>query len=151
MKKLILRSFLLLASAAFLSFGPHPGGEGFEVYVNGKLMVQRFGQEMNKPHTIRFETGTGNEMISIRYYHCGKTGKNRALTVKDSQENIVKTIRFADENNTAAEMTCRVSDLIHFPQSASGALRLYYSSSEIPDGRLLLSMVNQTTAVTASR
>lgn len=151
MKKLILQSFLLLTSAAFFSFNSNPGGEGFEVYVNGKLMVQRFGQEMNKPHTLRFETGTGNEMISIRYYHCGKMGKNRVLTVKDSRENILKSIRFADEKNSASEMTCRVSDLIDFPQSATGSLRLYYSSSEIPDGRLLLSMVNQPTAVTASR
>ena len=62
------------------------------------------------------------------------------LLVKDGNEKVLKTIRFSDGNNGSA-MDCRVSDLIRFTSPVKGSLRLYYQSDEIPEGRLLLSML----------
>lgn len=150
MKNVFRSALLLLSVLTCFAFAKLPGGEGFEVYINGKLTLQRFGQDMQKPHTLRFEAGTEAQTISIRYHHCGQAGKNRSLLVKDEKERVLKTIRFSDGKNGAA-MDCKVSDLIRFDSPVKGSLRLYYLSDEIPDGRLLLSLVGPEAGLTASR
>lgn len=148
MKQLIAKTAMLLAlSAALFSFTANPGGEGYEVFVNGKVVVQKFGREMDKPHIIRFAVGTENDEITVKYHHCGRVGKNRVLTVKDEQDNVLKQIRFEDSNNPVAGMSCRVSDIISLRKGNSNALKLYYSSAELPDGRLLVSIVNSSASV----
>lgn len=139
---------LLLFSTALFSFSYKPGGEGYEVYINGKVVLQRFGSEMNKPHTLRFTAGTENDEITIKYHHCGQAGKNRLLTVKDENDRVLKEIRFADAEPGANGMNCRVKDIISLKKGNSTSLKLYYSSSELPGGRLLVSIVSDA-SVTA--
>ena len=142
MKKLMTRiALLLIPCLTLFSFANAPGGEGFEVYLNGKLVLQRFGTDLNKPHTLRFAAGTANDEISFRYYHCGQPGKERVLIVKDSGNKTLREISFGNEENTKAGMQCRVSDLISLRKNETDVLKLYYRSSEIPDGRLLVSIV----------
>jgi len=38
-------ALLLLASVTFSSFTDRKGGEGFEIYLNNKLVVQQFGNQ----------------------------------------------------------------------------------------------------------
>ena len=143
MKKLLSKAVILLFTCMGLySFSLAPGGEGYEVYVNGKVMLQRFGSEMNKPHTIRFAAGTEQDQISVRYYHCGQPGKNRVLLVKDSREKTVREFQFADAATPGTGMQCKVSDLINLRRNESDVLKLYYRSSEIPEGRLLVSIIS---------
>lgn len=111
------------------------------MYLNGKLVLQRFGTDLNKPHTLRFAAGTANDEISFRYYHCGQPGKERVLIVKDSGNKTLRELSFGNEENTKAGMQCRVSDLISLRKNETDVLKLYYRSSEIPDGRLLVSIV----------
>ena len=142
MKKLMTRiALLLIPCLTLFSFANAPGGEGFEVYLNGKLVLQRFGTDLNKPHTLRFAAGTANDEISFRYYHCGQPGKERVLIVKDSGNKTLRELSFGNEENTKAGMQCRVSDLISLRKNETDVLKLYYRSSEIPDGRLLVSIV----------
>jgi len=142
MKKLLSKAAILLFTCMGLySFALAPGGEGFEVYVNGKVMLQRFGNDMNKPHTIRFAAGTEQDQISIRYYHCGQPGKSRVLLVKDSKERTLREFQFTDAATPGTGMQCKVSELISLRKNETDVLKLYYRSSEIPDGRLLVSIV----------
>jgi hypothetical protein len=141
MKSFIAKTLsVLLISTALFSFTSIPGGEGFEVYVNGKVILQRFGKELYKPHTIRFAPGTENDEVTIRYHHCGQAGKNRVLTVKDGQDNVLKEIHFADASTTVSGMSCRVKDIISLKKGNNAVLKLYYRSSELPGGRLLVTI-----------
>lgn len=143
MKKLIGRiALLLIPCLTLFSFAHAPGGEGFEVYLNGKLMLQRFGTDLNKTHTLRFAAGTANDEISFRYYHCGQPGKERVLIVKDSGNKTLRELSFGNEEKNKSGMQCRVSDLISLRKNETDVLKLYYRSSEIPAGRLLLSIVS---------
>ena len=143
MKKLLLKAALMLLSClGIYSFANAPGGEGYEVYLNGKVILQRFGQDMNKPHTIRFTAGTEQEQISVRYYHCGQPGKKRALLVKDNQDNLLREFHFDDESKAGTGMQCRVGELIQLRKNEADVLKLYYRSSEIPGGRLLVSFIS---------
>lgn len=150
MKSLIAKTFSLMVIAATLSaFSSPAGGEGFEVYLNNKLILQKFGKSMNSVQTIRLEEGSANDELTIKYHHCGKVGKNRVLTIKDGKDNVLKSIRFADVNYEMGGMSCRVKDIISLKKGNNTVMKLYYSSSELPGGRLLASIVTGK-SVTAS-
>ncbi len=143
MKSIIAKTFsLLVISTVLFSFSGKPGGEGFEVYLNNKLILQRFGNNMNTVQTIRLDEGSPNDELTINYHHCGKVGKNRVLTVKDGQDKVLKAIRFADANSPTKSMSCRAKEIISLKKGTTSTLKLYYASSELPGGRLLATIVS---------
>jgi hypothetical protein len=89
LKPLSIKSFiktivpLLFVSISLLSFTTKPGGEGFEVYLNNKLALQRFSNQMNQPQTIQLAQGSPNDELVIKYHHCGQAGKNRVNPMAD--------------------------------------------------------------------
>lgn len=134
-------AILLMMAFTLFSFSTLPGGEGFEVYLNNKIIMQRFGNQLNSPQTIQLSDASANDEITIKYHHCGRVGKNRVLTVKDSQDKMLKEIRFADVNVPVSGMSCKVKDIISLKKGNNNILKLYYSSTELPNGRLLASIV----------
>jgi hypothetical protein len=69
-------------------------------------------------------------------------GKNRSLTIKDGQNKILKEWHFADGSAGKAAMSCKVKDIIGLKKgNGSVTLNLYYSSTELPKGRQLASLV----------
>lgn len=137
MKSTIIKSLaLIIASIAFVSFKNIPGGEGFEISLNSKIVLQQFGSDMEKIKSIRIFSASDNDLLSIKYHHCGRIGKNRTVTVKDEQNKILKEWKYTDVKNAYAAMNCSVTEIIALKKQ-TGALQLYYSSSELPNGRLL--------------
>ena len=134
-------AILLMMAFTLFSFSTLPGGEGFEVYLNNKIIMQRFGNQLNSPQTIQLSDASANDEITIKYHHCGRVGKNRVLTVIDSQDKVLKEIRFADVNVPVSGMSCKVKDIISLKKGNNNILKLYYSSTELPNGRLLASIV----------
>lgn len=151
MKKIFVKTFsLLLISTALFSFTSLPGGEGFEVYLNNKLILQRYGNQLSTPHVLRFTEGfNATDELSIKYHHCGKVGKNRVLTVRNEDDQVLKEIRFADADVPLAAMSCKVNEIISLKKGDNSTLKLYYSSSELPGGRLLTSIVTTPKTTTA--
>lgn len=137
---------LLLTSAVLMSYTPSPGGEGFEVFLNNKLVVQLFGKNMNGASTLYLEPGVDNE-ISIRYHHCGQTGKSRRVDVKNEKGEIVKTWRFADNKTPGNAMKFKISEAPGLKLLA-GQVRwsIYYTSSELPAGRQLALLAGGSTS-----
>jgi hypothetical protein len=141
----LLKSFAIIFSTAFLfSFTAKPGGEGFEVFLNNKVVLQQFGSAMKTVKTLSLEQAAPNDQLAIIYHHCGQMGKDRVLTIKDNLGNTLKKWNFKDEGS---KMVCRVKDLLSL-QKGNGALTVFYSSKELPEGRELaiLSLHNQTVA-----
>ncbi len=134
-------AILLMMAFTLFSFSTLPGGEGFEVYLNNKIIMQRFGNQLNSPQTIQLSDASANDEITIKYHHCGRVGKNRVLTIKDGQDKVLKEIRFADVNVPVSGMSCKVKDIISLKKGNNNILKLYYSSTELPNGRLLASIV----------
>jgi len=125
----------LAICALLFSFANGPaGGEGFEIYLNNKVVLQQFGSNMNTVKTLNLEQASPNDQLAIVYHHCGKWGKNRIVTIKDKKNTILKKWNFKDDG---ARMTCRVKDILGLQKGNSTALKLYYSSSELPEGRQL--------------
>lgn len=150
MRTFITKTLGLLAlCTAIFSFSAKPGGEGFEVYINNKLILQRFGDQLNRAQVIQVNEGSANDELTIKYHHCGKVGKNRVLTLKDGQDKVLKEIKFEDVSTPSAGMSCRVKDIVSFKKGSTNTVKLYYTSSELPGGRLLASIItgNNTASV----
>lgn len=151
MKSIFGKAMMLVAfAAALLSFSPRFGGEGFEVYLNGKVLLQQFGKDMNTVKNLRIGKLNPQDKLSIRYYHCGQNGTNRTLTIRDEKNNVLKVWRYT---NSAAsnEMLCRNEDIISLQKTGNALIRLYYSCREVPGERLLANIVTADNPVVAAR
>jgi hypothetical protein len=140
MKKIISKTFALVAIAATLfSFTTNFGGEGFEIFVNGKVVVQSFGKDVEKVRTLNLNPAVPNDKISFRYYHCGQVGKNRFVTIKSADNNPLKVWNYADV--TTGDISCTVKDLLSLQKGSNKIFKIFYSSNELPKGRELVEIV----------
>ena len=138
MKSMISKTMMLFAiGATLLSFSPKPGGEGFEISLNNKVVIQRFGSDINSVNNLQLNPTASNEQLTIKYHHCGKVGKNRIVTIKDGHNNLLKEFRYADVATPVAAMSLPVKDILSLKKGNKSILKLHYSSSELPNGRLL--------------
>jgi hypothetical protein len=119
------------------------GGEGFEVYLNDKLVLQQFGAKMNEVKSLQLDQSASNGQLAIRYYHCGRPGKSRVVSIKDEKNVVLKEWRFGDAKDASAKLCCNVKDILALPKIKAGKkVNLFYSSSELPNGRLLATLIS---------
>lgn len=148
MKTLIVKTLSFLAVAGtLLSLSPKPGGEGFEIYLGNKLLTQQFGSKVSETKSFQLTQASYNESLVIKYYHCGKTGTNRVVTIKDDQNKIVKVFHYKDAISSVQSIAVPVKDLIGL-KKGNVTFNLFYSSDELPAGRMLahLDMISGNTA-----
>ena len=138
MKSMISKTLTAVAiCAAIFSFSPKPGGEGFEIYLNNKAVIQQYGSDMNNLKSLQLSQSSSNDQLTIKYHHCGKIGRNRVVTIKDGQNKMLKEFRYADAATPVAAMSVNGKDILSLKKGSSNTLKLYYSSSELPGGRIL--------------
>jgi hypothetical protein len=149
-KKTMAVTWLLVAlSVSLFSFSPGKGGEGFEIYLNNKLVLQQFGNQLNKVQTISLDQSVNTGQLNIKYYHCGQMGKNRSITIRNHENKILKEWRYPDVSAGSIAvkditMSCKVADILSVQKKNPGKLNLYYSSSELPKGRLLVTIQTES-------
>ena len=72
MKSIISKTIMLVAIAVtLLSFTSNFGGEGFQISLNGKVVLQQYGKEMDIVKTLQLNSASANDQLTIRYHHCG--------------------------------------------------------------------------------
>jgi len=140
-KKPIVMIALLAFCATLFSFVPRFGGEGFQVYVDNKLVLERYGKEIDLVKTLTLDEYSANGQITVKYYHCGRISKGRVITIKDDQQKILKQWKFTDVAEATPAMNCSVKEIIGLQKSNnSNTVNLYYASSELPGGRHLAAL-----------
>ena len=143
----VLFSFSVKTVEAISSYKSNFGGEGFEVYLNDKLVVQQYGEKMNIVKTVELDQSAGNGQLAIRYYHCGRPGKSRVVTIKDENNVVLKEWRFGDAKDATARVSCNVKEIFALPKFKAGKkVNLYYSATELPNGRLLATLTTVSKA-----
>ena len=145
----VLFSFSVKTAETLFPCKNNFGGEGFEVYLNNKLVLQQYGEKMNTVKTLELDQSASNGQLAIRYFHCGKPGKSRVVTIKDEQNVVLKEWRFGDAKDPSARVSCNVKDIFALPKFKAGKkVNLYYAATELPNGRLLatLTTVNKNVA-----
>ena len=127
--------FGLLASVALLfSFTSPKGGDMIEVYLNGNRLLQQFVHIDNSVKSLQVNSTSANDKLEIYYSHCGQTGKNRSITIKDEKDKVLKTWSFADASGRSS-MTIMMKDIYALEKNNQVRFNIVYSSKELPKGR----------------
>jgi len=135
-------TLIVLCLTAF-SFKSKAGGDRYEIYLNDKLIEQRFvGQMAVDISSLQLDKTNYKDKLVIYYSHCGTIGKGRSIVVKDDQNRILKEWKFADATGADASMSIPVKDILDLQKNnANASLSLYYFSSQyLPKGRMLTSI-----------
>lgn len=136
----IAMTVLVMMCTGLLSFLTAPGGDKYEIYLNNKLVLEQYVSLRTPGKYLTLHQANYNDRIDIMYSHCGTIGKDRTIVLKDGQNKILKKWTF--ENGSGANMSWKVSDIMDLQKGREKAvLKLYYSSRELPEGRLLAAVV----------
>lgn len=131
---------MAILSVTLFSFSFLPGGDHFEVYLNKKLVFQQFVSQPASLKSVALDESNINDRVGVFYSHCGKIGNKRTLAIKDGK-NTVKLWRFSDVGGHKF-MSIGAKDILSFQnKNANRTLNLYYSSEQLPEGRLLASII----------
>jgi hypothetical protein len=154
MKSIIIKKMTLVAMAATLFSFTRFGGEGFEIYLNNKVVIQQFGKSIDVVNSLRLNQQSANDQLTIKYFHCGQVGRSRIISIKDGQNKVLKEWRFADATAFIASpvaMNCDVKEILDLKKGNESTLKLYYSSNQLPNGRLLANIVVENNSVAVNR
>jgi hypothetical protein len=143
-KSTAVKSLLVLICAALFSFTSKFGGDSFEVWLNGKRVLQEYVHASKGVQTLQLSNASGNDKLDIYYRHCGQTGTSRFVTIQDEKNRPLKVWKFADAAGQNVAMSFRVKDILSLKKNKSDKLNLVYSSTELPKGRLLATIVSES-------
>jgi hypothetical protein len=136
----LLKASLLIVFAGLLLFATNRGGDSFEIYLNGQRLVQAYVYQNPPVQTLQMTSVSAGDELKIFYNHCGRSGTDRYVYLKDDQDRIVKRWHFPDASGKSG-MACPLSDIVSISNRARNKnLNLFYSSKELPDGRLLAAL-----------
>lgn len=114
------------------------GGDSFEIYVGKTLVLQQFLHVDKAIKTVDLSTAAMTDEIQVTFNHCGQTGTNRKLAVKDNQQ-VLKEWKFADiKPGQSPAMTIPVKEIAALQKVLKGKnVSLFYSSDLLKEGRVL--------------
>ena len=136
---LAIGSLMLIAlSAVLFAFSSLPGGDSFSLSLNKKVLFQQYVHADKSIKTVSLTEAMGNDVLTVRYSHCGVNGKDRSVTIRDASDKVLKQWHFADiAEKSEGDMECKVKEILAFGKTTKGKLSLVYSSRELPQGRTL--------------
>jgi hypothetical protein len=125
--------FALVMTASLLSFDMKPGMHSFQVFVDDKMILERYADRGLKAPNVQLSTE--NKTLDVRYNECNRTVSGRSLTAKDKDDNVLKVWRYEGSTSGFKDpMSCSVKDLQALAQKNGNAVRIYYASNDFPEG-----------------
>lgn len=132
----IAARFMAMAAicAALFSFSL-PGGDSFEIYVDKKLVLRHYVSVSKEPKIFQLDSRNQDGQVNIYYNHCGQLGKARSITLRDAGGRVLKQWDFP---GTEKFMSFKAREVLNLQKGLkNGRVTIYYSSEELPKGRLL--------------
>jgi hypothetical protein len=146
-KMIVAKSLLILVCATLFSFSSKKGGDSFEIMLNGKRVLQQFVYASKGVQTIQLTQTSDSDKLDIYYSHCGQVGKNRSITIKNEKDQPIKVWQFADATDKNGVMSFKLKDVLSLRKNKTDKLNLFYSSSELPAGRVLATIAGEETGI----
>lgn len=141
-KKLFSMAFLLLIATFVVSFVSPAGGEGYEIYIDNKLVLQQFGQQAKQVKNLQLNSAQIKSELKVKFYHCGMAGKSRTLELKSPDQKVLRQWQFANEEGKNFAISVPVKEIAELQEkSGAGTLHLFYASKEVPQGRFLAGII----------
>src|SRR5215470_1685086 len=142
----MFKSLLVIVCIGLFSFSNNRGGDSFEIWLNGKMMLQQFVHVSSAVQTLHLNAASVNDKLDVYYRHCGQVGTNRYIAIKDENDRTLKVWKFADANGSSPAMSIKLKDISGLKKSKDSKLNIFYSSNELPKGKALatLAVSNET-------
>ena len=138
--RLMVRSLLVIFCVGLFSFSDNRGGDSFEIWLNGKMMLQQFVYVSSAVQTLHLNAASANDKLDIFYRHCGQVGTDRYITIKDENDRQLKVWKFADSKGNNPAMSIKLKDISSLKKSKDSKLNIFYSSNELPKGKVLATL-----------
>lgn len=125
-------SVLLFAFTSASDFGGH----SVQVYLDSKRVLDlHINYKAEAPKLALDPTEKSNQLI-VKYNECGRTVTGRKLTIKDTDNKVLKEWSFEGESTGfQGSMACKMSEILALKSKGDKTLKLYYSSAEFPEGQ----------------
>ena len=135
---LLALSIVLVAPLAAFTLR---GGDSFEIYVGKTLAVQQFLHKDKVLKTVDLSTAAAADELKVSFNHCGQTGTNRTVALKDKQQ-VLKEWKFANiKQGASSQMAIPVKDILAVQKNLKGKqLSLFYSSDLMKEGMVLATL-----------
>ena len=146
-----VKTLLIAGCLAMFSFSSKRGGDSFEIWLNGKIVLKQFVLVSKGIQTLQLNGASENDRLDVYYSHCGQTGKSRYITIQDERGHALKVWKFADAIGQNGAMAFKVKDILRLKKNKGSKLSLFYSSNELPNGRLLATIVSENENGIAAR
>ncbi|MFZ5973119.1 MAG: hypothetical protein ACOYXA_16145 [Bacteroidota bacterium] len=91
-KNLFVLSVLALVLGAFAPLG----GDHLQLSVNGKKLIEQFGQPPKQAVNLVLDASLSAGSWSIYYNHCGQVGKGRQLLLRDTEHRLLAEWKYPD-------------------------------------------------------
>ncbi|MBX2970528.1 MAG: hypothetical protein KF803_14250 [Cyclobacteriaceae bacterium] len=122
------------------------GGDSFTIHLNNKQLIEHFVHSKKETPSLQLAPGEKGQ-LTVFYSECGKIGKARTIILKDDQQNVLKTWKYADALTDHKPMEISVSELqAHLKKEKS--LSLVYQSREVTKETLLVTITAQKNVLT---
>jgi hypothetical protein len=136
-KAMAIKSLGLVAVFATMSsFSGTWGGDSYRIYVNNKLVLEQFVYNQKSVKSIQLNHNAVNDQVTVYYSHCGKTGTARHLDIRNASNKVLKEWKFSDASRKEDGMNCKAKDILALQKNGE-KLNMYYSSKEMPSGKML--------------
>jgi hypothetical protein len=146
-----LKSQALLAGMAILalclllvSFAPHPGGYSYTIHLNNKLVSEHYLTTKLETPSLALTDQMMNGTLGVYFNECGEIGKGRKLSLRTSDEKILKEWVFANSTSKHDAMEIVLKDMA--TTLASGKAAVYYTSERVTKPQLLVTLVASASA-----
>jgi hypothetical protein len=153
MKKQTKQSWLagitgLTMALCFMSFTLLRGGYSYTLHVNNKLTGQYYLTDKHETPTLRLMQQDLTGKLTVYFNECGEIGQARKLSVRDSNQKVLKEWTFATSTTQHDPMDIAWRDVVALQRSAAA---IYYSSARVSKPQLLVHVVISDKKKEASR
>ena len=139
-KQTLVKAFTFAALSLF-TFNAKAGADSYEIYLNNKLILKQYVTQSLNIKSLQLSKANSNDRLVIFYSHCGHTGKERSIAIKDEKGKILKEWKFANSTGSNESMIIPVKEILQLEKNnTTSHLRLYYAAQQLPKGYMLTSL-----------
>lgn len=142
---------LVALSAIMQSFAPM-GAHSFQILLDDKQLADQYATSKMTMPKIVIDPAENHKQLVVKYNECGRTVTGRVISVKDSNNKLVKEWRFEGEATGFKDaMAFNVKDIVALKNGSNNTLQLFYSSNDFREGQQIATLVIGPGTNTASR
>jgi hypothetical protein len=135
---------LLALLIYFASVSAKAGGDGYEIYLNNKLILKQYqGQNLSLTSLVLSEANV-NDKIVICYTRCNvpdQSGKSRSITLKDNNGNVLKVWTFNNLAEDKGSMSIPVQEILELQKkTGEKPVSIFYAAQDHAQTQILPSL-----------